>query len=332
MTETPGGRRVFLKDILPLDMPMMIQIFPVYGCNFKCEFCLHGLDRSRHGYISDTAVMDMDLYRKVIRDIKQSGRKLKMLRFAAIGEPLMHKDIPEMVRLAREEQIAESVDIVTNGSLLTHELSDALIGAGLSRLRISVEGLCSEDYEKRCHCKLDFERFVQELAYFYHRKSSTRVYIKIIDYMVQEEANKEKFFQIFRPISDSIAIEHLTPTIREIDYDQVSGGMVLDKGQNGETLLDARVCPQGFYMMQVNPDGKVVPCCSMKYPAVLGDVMRENIRDIWQGPAFNGFRRKLLCSRQEAGAVCGQCTLYQYDLHKEDIIDEVAEELMGKYL
>lgn len=331
MTDTPGGRRVFLKEVLPLDMPMMIQIFPVYGCNFKCEFCLHGLDRSQHGYISDTATMDMQLYRKIIHDIRQSGKKLKMLRFAAIGEPLLHRDIAEMVRLAQEEQVAESVDIVTNGSLLTHELSDALIRAGLSRLRISIEGLCDEDYEKRCHCRVDFERFVQKLTYFYQKKSDTKVYIKIIDYMVQDEKDKKKFFDIFGPISDSIAIEHLTPTIQEIDYGKVSGGMALDKGQNGEKLLDANVCPQGFYMMQVNPDGKVVPCCSMKYPAVLGDVRQENIQDIWHGAAFNQFRRKLLCSRQAAGMVCGQCTLYQYDLHEEDIIDEVAEELIGKY-
>lgn len=84
-------------------------------------------------------------------------------------------------------------------------------------------------------------------------------------------------------------------------------------------------------MMQVNPDGKVVPCCSMKYPTVLGDVMQEDIRDIWHGPAFNGFRRKLLRSRQEAGEVCGQCKLYRYDLHEEDIIDGVAKQLMDKY-
>lgn len=331
MTGTPGGKRVFLKEVLPLDMPMMIQIFPVYGCNFKCEFCLHGLDRSQHGYISDSAVMDMELYRKVIRDIKLGGKKLKMLRFAAIGEPLMHRDIAEMVKLAQEEQIAESVDIVTNGSLLTHELSDALISAGLSRLRISIEGLCDADYEKRCHCRVDFENLVSELTYFYRRRSDTRVYIKIIDYMVQVEADRKKFFDIFGPISDSVAIEHLTPTISQIDYGKVSGGMALNKGQNGETLLDARVCPQGFYMMQVNPDGKVVPCCSMRYPAVLGDVTRESIRDIWQGDAFNSFRRKLLRSRQEAGEVCGQCTLYRYDLHEEDIIDGAAEELMKRY-
>lgn len=328
---TPGGKRVYLKEILPLEMPMMLQIFPVYGCNFKCEFCIHGLEREKHGYISDKILMDMSLYQKLVRDIKKSGKRLKMLRFAAIGEPLLHPKIADMIYIAKESGIADSVDIVTNGALLTPKLSDALISAGLSRLRISVEGLSAEDYQKHCKGKIDFEKFIDNIAYFYHSKTQTEVYIKIIDYMVKEETAREKFYTIFEPICDSIAIEHLTPTVQEIDYDIISDGMKLEKGQNGEELLDARVCPQGFYMMQVNPDGNVVPCCSMKYPAVMGNVYQESVQEIWQGEKFNQFRRCALVSRKCAGTVCEECTLYKYDLHVEDIIDEVSDILLTKY-
>ena len=48
------------------------------------------------------------------------------------------------------QQVAGRLEIVTNGILLTHELSDKLIDAGLKRLRISGNGLCSADYEKHC--------------------------------------------------------------------------------------------------------------------------------------------------------------------------------------
>ena len=40
---TPGGVREPLRDVLPLDTPYLIQMFPVYGCNFRCGFCLHAL-------------------------------------------------------------------------------------------------------------------------------------------------------------------------------------------------------------------------------------------------------------------------------------------------
>lgn len=331
LSATPGGVREPLRDVLPLDTPYMIQMFPVYGCNFRCGFCLHALDRKQHGYISDVPFMDMALYRKCIDDICGFGKKLKMLRFAAIGEPLLHKDIAEMVRYAKQAEVAQSVDIVTNAALLTPELSDQLIDAGLDRLRISVEGLSSEDYRKNAGREIDFEQFVEQIRYFYEHSRGTHVYIKIIDYMVQEPERRQRFLDIFQPICHSIAIEHLTPTIEEIDYDELSGGMLTDKPQNGDTLLNAEVCPQGFYMMQINPDGKVVPCCSMRYPAILGDTSKQGVPEIWNSEAFNRFRLKLLDDRSRTSPVCRDCKLYLYDLHPEDVLDGVRSELTRKY-
>ncbi len=331
MSETIGGKRTYLKDILPLEMPIMLQMFPVYACNFKCEFCIHALDKDQHGYISYEVFMDMELYKKAINDIKATGIKLKMLRFAAIGEPLLHKNIADMIKYAVDMEVADSVDIVTNASLLTRELSDALIDAKLSRLRISIEGLSSEDYKERCSNSVDFNKLVENIQYFYKNKTNTTVYVKIIDYMLKDDEQHKKFHEIFEPICDSIAIEHLTPTIEEIDYDTISDGMDLDKGQNSDTLLDARVCPQGFYMMQINPDGKVVPCCNMKYPAVLGDIKENTVQEVWKGEEFNEFRRNSLCSRATASGVCASCTLYKYGMHKEDNIDDVSTELKEKY-
>ena len=331
LNATPGGVRECLRDVLPLDTPYMIQMFPAYACNFRCGFCLHALDRKQHGYISNVPFMSMELYRKCIDDMKRFPRKLKMLRFAAIGEPLLHPEIAAMIAYAKQAEVAQSVDIVTNAALLTPELSDNLIEAGLDRLRISVEGLSAEDYEKNARAKIDFDRFVSQIRYFYEHSGHTHVYIKIIDYMVQEPEQRERFFEIFGPICHSIAIEHLTPTIEEIDYDQLSGGMETDKPQNGETLLDAEVCPQGFYMMQINPDGRVVPCCSMKYPAVLGDVNQNTVPEIWTGAAFNRFRREMLDSRAQVSPVCRDCKLYLYDLHPEDVLDDVRETLTASY-
>jgi len=328
---TPGGARNWLKDVLPLDTPYMVQIFPCYACNFLCKFCIFALEREQRGDLSECTFMDLSLFRKCIDEIKCFPQKLKMLRFAAIGEPLLHRDIAKMVAYAKQAEIAQSVDIVTNGSLLTQELSDALIDAGLDRLRISVEGLSAADYIANANAQIDFEQFVAQIRYFYEHKRHTHIYIKIIDYMVQEERQRKRFFELFEPISDSIAIEHLTPTIQEIDYDTLSHGMTADKPQNGETLLRAEVCPQGFYMMQINPDGMVVPCCSMKYPAVLGDVRQDSVPGIWNGEAFQRFRRAMLEARSSAGAVCRECSLYRYDLHPEDVLDDARERLKSLY-
>lgn len=330
---TPGGQRTPLAEALPLAMPYLVQIFPVYGCNFKCEYCIHSLDRSSHGYISHETLMPWEVYKKVVDDIRDTGERIKMLRFAAIGEPLLHPQIAEMVAYARQSGIAASVDIVTNGSLLTRELSDRLIDAGLSKLRISLEGLSSEEYREHTSVAVDFGDLVDNIRYFYERSQGTRttMYIKIIDYMVQSKEQQDRFRELFSPMTHSIAIEHLTPTIEEIDYDKVSHGMKTDKPQNGTVLLESQICSQPFYMMQVNPDGNVVPCCSMKYPCVLGNVKEESLQGIWLGEKYRNFQRNMLDGVDRAAEVCGKCTLYRYDMHAEDRLDADAERLKRYY-
>lgn len=329
---TPGGKREALADVLPLEVPYLIQIFPVYACNFRCGYCIYSLDKKQHGYISDEVFMSMELFHKIVNDIKRTGKNIKMLRFAAIGEPLLHPKIAEMVAYAKQEKIADSIDIVTNAALLTHELSDKLIEAGLSRLRISLEGLSNEDYQKHSSVKLDFEKLIDNIQYFYEHSKETKIYIKIIDYMVQKEERKEKFKKIFSSIAHDIAIEHLTPTIKEIDYDKLSNGMKTNKPQNGEVLQESQICPQPFYMMQINPDGNVVPCCSMKYPCILGNAKVEEIQKIWKGEAYNKFRRELLGGVKNIDEkVCSECKLYLYDMHKEDKLDKEVERLRELY-
>lgn len=328
---TPGGKRTPLAKVLPLSAPYLVQIFPVYGCNFRCGYCIHALDRSLHGYISNKIVMDLDFFKKAIDDMKVAGWKIKMLRFAAIGEPLLHKDIAKMVSYAKQADIAESIDIVTNGSLLTRELSDELVKAGLTRLRISLEGLSSQDYKKHASVNVDFETMVENIHYFYEHCGDTKVYIKIIDYMVPDTQTQDKFHKMFQPLCHSLAIEHLTPTIEEIDYNELSGNRENNRPQNGEKLIESSICPQPFYMMQINPDGNVVPCCSMKYPMILGNVLEDSVDNVWNGQTYNLFRRNMLEGVWNASEVCKNCTLYRYDLHEEDKLDDVAIELKEKY-
>lgn len=328
---TPGGKRAPLASMLPLQAPYLVQIFPVYGCNFKCEYCIHSLERSSHGYISDKAIMEFDLFKKIVDDMKKSNWHIKMLRFAAIGEPLLHGDIARMVAYARNVNIADSIDIVTNGSLLTRELADALIDAGLTRLRISLEGMSAKEYKKNVGADINFTDFVDHIRYFYENCGKTKLYIKIIDYMVPTQEEQERFYRMFHPICHSLAIEHLTPTIHEIDYDKISGNRKNNRPQNGEKLIESDICPQPFYMMQVNPDGKVVPCCSMKYPVILGDVTEQTMEEVWLGERYQTFCMDMLDGVQKASSVCGECKLYRYDLHEEDRLDEAASELKEKY-
>lgn len=125
--------------------------------------------------------MEYGLYEKCIDDLAQFPEKVKTLRFVGMGEPLLHKDITKMIKRAKEARIANTIELLTNGSLLTHRMSDELIAAGLDRLVISLQGTSAGKYRDISGIELDFQEFVENIRYFYEHKTDTQMYLKIVD-------------------------------------------------------------------------------------------------------------------------------------------------------
>lgn len=324
--QTPGGKRTRLTDVLPLSTPFSVQIFPIYGCNLACAYCIHSVPTEQRGFVAGKAVLDDEIYRKCIDGLMEFPHPLKMLRFAGTGEPLLHPRIADMVAYAAERGVADTIDIVTNGLALTEELSRALIAARLGRIRISIQGLDDAAYAHTRRSGI-FRTLVEQIRFFYEHRQSSKVYIKIIDCALKE-GKEQTFLDTFGDISDFIAVEHLIPAVSQIDYDSLGG--TADVTQNGAAVGHAAVCPQPFYMMQLNPDGMIVPCCSMETPYILGDLAKESMRSIWQGKKMELFRRAQLEFHKEQYPICAKCQQYQYAMFEEDILDADAAALLAR--
>ena len=327
----PGGMRTPLADVLPLKTPFVVQIFPIYACNFTCEYCFHSVPKENRGFVSDWPVMKVDLYEKCIDDLTKFEDQLKVLRFVGMGEPLLHKHIARMIAYAVEKKVARRVELLTNGSLLTPRMSDALIAAGLDRMVISLQGISAEKYRQISKVKLDFDQFITNIAYFYTHKTRTHVYIKIVDYALDEKGAKEKFYQLFGDICDSIAVENAVPIMPGVDYEKVLKSTNGSKTQFGLPVSEIEVCPQAFFTMQINPDGKIVPCYQIAYPGIMGDAHHQTIQEIWNGEAYRRFRRTMLDGRDQVNDACAQCNFIQYRLFPEDDLRQAAEHLKGVY-
>lgn len=327
----PGGVRNRLADVLPLKTPYVVQIFPIYACNFTCEYCFHSVPNNERGFVSDRPVMKFDLYKKCIDELATFDDQLKVLRFVGMGEPLLHKEIAEMISYAVTRKVALRVEMLTNGSLLTNKMSDALIAAGLSRLVISLQGISKEKYRHISKVDIDFEELVANISYFHRKKTDTDVYIKIVDYALEGEDSEQKFYDIFGDICDSIAIENAVPIMPGVDYEKVLKTPDGYATQFGLPVSPINVCPQSFFTMQVNPDGKVVPCYQISYPAIMGDVNLQTMQEIWNGDVYRDFRIAMLEGRSTANAVCAECNFIKYRLFPEDDLNDAVERLKGVY-
>jgi MoaA/NifB/PqqE/SkfB family radical SAM enzyme len=76
-------------------------------------------------------------------DLLTLSSSLKVF-FGGLGEPLSHPAVVDMV--ARAKAIGSTVELITNGTLLTKEMSEALVASGLDTLWISLDGARNESY------------------------------------------------------------------------------------------------------------------------------------------------------------------------------------------
>ncbi|MEA3348506.1 MAG: radical SAM protein, partial [Pseudomonadota bacterium] len=316
--QAPGGKRTKLSEVLPLDTPYVVQIFPIYACNFKCNYCIFSIAKDKRNFISDKISMDFALYKKCIDELAAFPNKIKVLRFVGIGEPLLHKDIARMIEYATSKKVANTVEILTNAALLTPKMSDALIAAGLSRLVVSVQGTSAKRYKEISDVELDLTNFIQNLHYFYKHKGDIQTYIKIVDSAIIDKDDEQKFYDLFGNCCDTIAIEHTVPIHSGIDYDKVFKSEEHKVTQFGLPISEVKVCPQPFFTMQINPDGKVVPCYSFEYPEIVGNCNSEAINKVWTSAKFQSFRHKMLDGAEQAAESCRDCSIIKYRIFPED--------------
>ncbi|MCM8796937.1 MAG: radical SAM protein [Candidatus Omnitrophica bacterium] len=329
--QAPGGKRTKLADVLPLDTPFVVQIFPIYACNFKCGYCIFSVNKAKRYFISDKITMDLSFYKRCIDDIAKFPNKVKVLRFVGIGEPLLHKDIVEMVKYAVEKNVAGVVEILTNAALLTPKISDALISAGLSRLVVSLQGTSKEKYKKISGVDIEFDNFVENLRYFFEHKKNTHMYFKIVDCALDGKQDEKKFYDIFGDICDTIAIEHAVPIHPGVNFERILREKDSAVTQFGLPVSEVQICPQPFFTMQINPDGKVVPCYSFEYPEIMGDCNKKSACEIWHSREFQHFRNRMLNGVKNMNEVCANCKMIKYRLFPEDIISNEDAQRLKKF-
>ncbi len=329
--QAPGGKRTPLAQVLPLKTPFVVQVFPIYACNFRCRYCIFSLQKERRGFISSKIRLDPSLFERCVHDMSYFPEKIKVLRFVGIGEPLLHTGLPEMVACASRVQVAQTIEIITNGSLLTPRLTDSLLSAGLTRLVVSVQGTSAEKYKHVSGVDLDFDEFIKNLEYFHANKGDAHVYIKVVDTALDSPEDERRFFEIYGDLCDTIAVEHTVPIHSKVDYSSVLGDKTPAVTQFGAPISEVKICPQPFFTMQINPDGKVVPCYSWDYPTVVGDCNVTAVPEIWNGADFNRFRRIMLDGTSKASRACSECTIIRYRMFPEDDLLAEAERLKNIY-
>ena len=289
-----------LQDLLPLKQPLRVNIDPADVCNFKCDFCFQCKSKSFKGKI-----MSVDLFEKVLLQLKEFEQPINVIQLFALGEPLLNKNVPLFIERIKDEQVAREVKITTNGSLITHPLIDELMDAGLDELIISLNGLCDDDFQRIANAKVSFDKLFDNIKYLYTKKRNCHVHIKIIgDYFSKEAQNF--FVEQVGEYADTINIDGVT--------NHWSGLTSTEKAQQqydvGEsTFKEWPICSLCFYELVIHSDGTVSPCAAdwRKDEDNLGNIMNSSLKEIWQSEKRNNMLVSFLKGTDNPYKACREC-------------------------
>src|SRR3954469_13346502 len=111
-----------------------VRISVTDRCNFRCRYCMpaEGLP-----WLPKPDVLSFEEIHRLVRLMAEMG--VREVRLTG-GEPLVRRDLPELVgRLAGTEGV-EDLSLTTNGVLLDR-LAGPLVAAGLRRVNVSLDSL-----------------------------------------------------------------------------------------------------------------------------------------------------------------------------------------------
>jgi len=297
--------RTKLEEVIPLDVPFHVFVDPADICNFQCKFCPTGNRPLMKKIKRNSGLMNFDLYKKIIDDLCEFEKPIKVLRLYKDGEPLLNPRFADMVRYAKERGCALQIDTTTNGSLLNPQKNLELIEAGLDKIHISLEGLSEEFYRKFAGYTMEFDAFVGNIRHLYEHKKNCLLSIKIVGDNLSEK-EKERFFDIFGDIADHIFIEHIAPCWPKFEMQDVTVNP--NVGIYGQEIKEVEVCPYIFYSLSINTDGKVSLCfLDWSRELIVGDVKTDSFKNIWNGETLFNYRKMHLLKKRKEHPICGVC-------------------------
>jgi radical SAM protein with 4Fe4S-binding SPASM domain len=274
------------------DFPPCLQIEPASICNYRCVFCYHTdreLTLPKNGYMG---LMTLELFKKVI---DQAEGKCEALSLASRGEPLINRDIEDMLAYAAGKFLALKIN--TNAWFLDERKSHAILQAGVSTLVFSADAASEPLYSQlRVNGKLD--RILANIRQFQeiraHHYPDSITITRVSGVRFGDDQNLDDMEQFWGDLVDQVAFVKYNPW--ENTYDRPVNDVTTP-------------CSDLWRRMFVWWDGTINPC-DVDYLSTLavGDADNEELSEIWNGDKYNALRKAHLACRRNSITPCMRCT------------------------
>lgn len=295
--------------------PSHIHIEPTNACNLRCIHCHHHPGSRKAGkFTRKLGMMEMGLYRRVLEQIVPHGCAISL---NCQGEPTLHRDIVEMVALAKAGGL--HVSLLTNGTRLDEALTERLLAAGLDRIVFSFDALEKELYEA-IRVRGDFDSTFANINRFIDLNHDRGHPVFVCMSIVVQDRTREHLPR-YRAYFEQRPID----TIFESMLLNLSGNTATADRfdlSTDDTPGAGPICRVPWENLVINWDGQVT-ICPLDFDGkwIAGDARSTPLEEIWNSEIYRHFRQAHLMhdlvQTDKNGAFCGKCSCRrdpEYDL------------------
>lgn len=273
------------------DFPDHVYVELTNICNARCTICATpAMKRSRE-------IMPLELFRKIVVECGRNQAQ-KLLPFLH-GESLLVPGVMNYFREARRLAPKTHINLTTNGSRLTEEHTETILGEDLvDSLIVSIDGGDKETFEG-IRLGLAYDEVRANVLHFLRRRNElnkSRPKVSISMVTVDENKHTRKKLQEAWKEADEVRFSVY-----------FNWGGELDR-QDGRSHHKVNFCERLYHYITILADGRVAMCCfDSEATYSVGDIKNQSIHEVWNSEAFNQ-KRKLLYDRDfDRLKICGNC-------------------------
>ncbi len=285
--------------------PILANYYVTYRCNASCGFC--DIWEKPSPYVTPEAVANN------LDALKRLG--VKVVDFTG-GEPLLHRDLPKMLAMAKERGF---ITTVTTNCLLYPKFAQDLVGV-VDMLHFSLDSPIAEEHNKSRNVNC-FDHFVRSIEVAKKLGQRPDILFTVFGHNVHQIQEVYDLFckpnnlvLILNPVfeyNEKAKDEQLSPQqLRALRAWATKPGVYLNEGfidlrLRGGNQIDAPVCRAASTTIVISPEDKLLlPCYHLGLEAL---PINGDLDTLWRSPAVQQLVR--MEGRHEA---CQGCTINCY--------------------
>jgi radical SAM protein with 4Fe4S-binding SPASM domain len=264
--------------------------------------------------------MTIELFHRILGQVQATAHTMQ---FYFQGEPLLNKQLPEMIAAAHRLGLYTIVS--TNAQALNPTMAQALIKSGLNRIIVSIDGFSEESYAAY-RVGGNLHKALEGLQHLANAKAEFHSHIRIELQVLRLKSNEHEWDWIkknYRKLGATHLVfktaqlydfEHGHPLMpsdeRYSRYKKTADGTYVHKKASHLSPLTFNLspCRRLWSGCVITTYGDVLPCCYDKdHRHAYGNITQLSLAELYHSTKANALRRRVLLYNGKPLDMCKNC-------------------------